>query len=189
MNRRRHLVLIVLVVLLAAAGVAGALNWWWPAIRATAAIQRLGGSVVRELDETGHPVTSLVLVQLPVGDAELAGLPSLDGMPSPRLFLDGTQVTDNGLKGLKALGPLRELSIAFTRVTDRGLESLSGMDDLRVLNLKWCRAVTDAGLEPLKGMRGLKMVVVEGTGVTAKGLASLRRARPDLLVYAEPRDD
>jgi hypothetical protein len=46
--------------------------------------------------------------------------------------------------------------------------------------------VTDAGLPALAAAVSLWWVDLGGTGVTAAGLAALRRARPDLEV--EPQD-
>lgn len=40
------------------------------------------------------------------------------------LELDGTKVTDAGLKGLVPLKGLRDLDLSFTKVTDEGVKEL-----------------------------------------------------------------
>ena len=52
---------------------------------------------------------------------QLAGLTGLQ-----RLFLDGTEITDAGLKHLEGLKRLERLGVDSTMVTDAGLERLEG---------------------------------------------------------------
>src|SRR5262249_55083470 len=69
-------------------------------------------------------------------------------LPAPArafgLSLDGTQITDAGLKELASLKNLHALDLHRTPVTDAGLKELAGLESLRALDLGW-NPVTDAG--------------------------------------------
>ena len=87
-----------------------------------------------------------------------------------RLVLDGTQVTDRGLKHLEGkdgLLRLEDLSLANTRVTGNGLTSLAGLKHLRHVNL----GTTFVFREGVSGVR-----------VTTAGIRSLQTALPDCRI-------
>jgi len=65
-----------------------------------------------------------------------------------RLHLDGTQVTDEGLRRLGRLRRLTYLNLRGTAVTDAGIAALRGMPRLRSLYV-WQTAVTPAAVEEL----------------------------------------
>jgi len=58
---------------------------------------------------------------------------------------------------------------------------LSGLTSLVYLDLDRT-AITDAGLKHLEGLRSLETLSVEATGVTAEGIAALRKKNPGLRV-------
>src|SRR5258705_153197 len=60
-----------------------------------------------------------------------------------------TKITDNGLRGIKALTKLRSLGLEDTQVTDRGLEHLKVLDNLRILCVNGSK-VTDEGVKKLE---------------------------------------
>lgn len=74
-----------------------------------------------------------------------------------RLYLDGTQITDSGLRELAPLKNLHELSLINT-------------------------PITDAGLKHLANLPGLEKLSVHGTQVTSRGIAELVGAIPGLKV-------
>jgi hypothetical protein len=74
-----------------------------------------------------------------------------------RLYLDGTQITDSGLRELAPLKNLHELSLINT-------------------------PITDAGLKHLANLPGLEKLSVHGTQVTSRGIAELVQAIPGLKV-------
>ncbi|MFQ5733484.1 MAG: hypothetical protein ACE5KM_16220 [Planctomycetaceae bacterium] len=87
-----------------------------------------------------------------------------------RVVLDGTQITDKGLRhfaGRDGLVRLEELSLADTQVTDAGLISLSGLKHLRRVNF---------------GRSFVFREGVSGTRVTAAGIRSLQKALPDCRI-------
>ena len=104
-------------------------------------------------------------------DADLKNLPN---PPFPfTLELSFTQVTDEGLMGLKGLRNLTTLSLGSTRVTDEGLKELKDLRNLTSLNLAFTE-VTDAGLKELKDLKNLTSLYLSGTQVTDAGLKQLR---------------
>jgi hypothetical protein len=74
-----------------------------------------------------------------------------------RLYLDGTKITDAGLRHLIGLKELHTLSLAHTAISDMGLKELEGLSALRTLNLL-------------------------DTHVTAEGVARLKAAIPAVKV-------
>src|ERR1700693_1879482 len=75
--------------------------------------------------------------------------------PVVAVDLNGTKITDAGLKQLKELKELRELNLADTKITDAGLKELKDLKSLRTLCL-WDTQVTDAGLKELKDLKSLQ---------------------------------
>ena len=74
-----------------------------------------------------------------------------------RLYLDGTRITDNGLRELAPLSNLQELSLNNT-------------------------SITDVGLAHLAVLKALKSLDLHGTKVTPSGIAELIKAIPALKV-------
>jgi hypothetical protein len=98
------------------------------------------------------------------------------------LHLDGTPITDAGLKHLEGLRQLQILELEYMRVTDAGLEHLEGLRQLQGLGLEYTQ-VTDAGLEHLKGLKQLQTLGLTGTKVTDEGVARLQHALPKCMIF------
>jgi hypothetical protein len=111
------------------------------------AIEKLGGQVYRDEKQPGKPVTQVDLNGTKVTDAGLKHLKELKELRS--LDLSGTQVRDAGLKELKELKELRSLDLSDTEVRDAGLKELKELKELRKLNL-YSTKVTDAGVAELQ---------------------------------------
>ena len=108
-------------------------------------------------------------------------------MPDPGapfgLCLNGTKMTDAGLKELAGLKSLQALDLGGTQVTDAGLKELAGLKSLRALDLRWTQ-VTDAGLKELAGLKSLQTLnlwITPGDGRGAEGTG-----RAEELANAEP---
>jgi hypothetical protein len=125
------------------------------------------------------------------------GLQVLRAMPRlARLDISGKQRTDSGLwfVGLTDIGldpvatvaDLAELNISGTPITARGLEKLRALRGLQKLNLLACKRVGDDAAAQLAAMPSLKWVELKDTGMTEKGFAELRRARPGLAIAGDP---
>lgn len=82
-----------------------------------------------------------------VDDATLARIAKHKSLK--RLYLDGTPITDDGLKHLTGLKELRTLGLAQTQITDAGLKQLEGLSALRKINVQGTK-VTKAGIARLQ---------------------------------------
>jgi hypothetical protein len=105
---------------------------------------------------------------------------------------EDAEVTDDGLRHLKAFGQLRRLSLSGAAITDNGLKYLDGLSQLERLELgrkaPWFvdsdlsqqsaarqggTRITDGGLAHLEELRRLKTLYLVGTEVTDMGLQHL----------------
>lgn len=99
-----------------------------------------------------------------------AGVRKLGGLPELEfLNLNETDVTGAGLKAFKKL---RHLDAMRSDVTDKGLECLRGMD-LRELRLNRTR-IGDATLASISGASQISMLLLDDTKVTNAGALKLR---------------
>jgi len=89
------------------------------------------------------------------------------------LFLNRTQVTDEGLRHLSGLTQLKWLLLYQTKVTDEGLRHLSGLTQLTELGLYFTPEVTNKGLRHLSGLTQLTTLHLVGNKVTDEGLRHL----------------
>src|SRR5260370_3867313 len=131
--------------------------------------QRHSDSDRTELCEL-HRLRALGLNGSGVTDAGMRTVGGLTGLKS--LQVHATKVTDTGLKELKGLRRLKCLTLTGTRVTDAGLKELTGLEDLKELYLNET-AVTDAGMKTVCGLRRLNCLVLSDTRVTDAGLGDL----------------
>ena len=126
-------------------------------------------------EDIGSDLASAVRV---TSEADIAALP-----PSTEaLFVCG--LTDGKLAAIAARLPgLRHLlADGNTSVTDAGLNALERLRSLDSLDLEGS-AVSDAGLRMLGSVRTLRWVDLGSCrGITAAGVAALRRQRPELSV-------
>ena len=80
----------------------------------------------------------------------------------------------------------RFATVKMMDVTARWLEKMKSLKKLRRLTLQGCDRVDDAAATLLAAFPALEVVDLKGTGVTAKGLAALRAARPKLRILEGP---
>jgi hypothetical protein len=147
-----------------------------------------------------------------LGDAGLQALRQMPGLTY--LDLSGRQGTDKnvwtiamsntGLEAVLTLKKLRELrfgcvtigvgiegtrfgEISLLTVTPEWLERMrSSLPQLERLRLQGCNRIEDGNVQTLIGMPALREVDLQGTGVTAKGAAALKAAKPGIVVYFGP---
>ena len=61
-----------------------------------------------------------------------------------------------------------------------GLRALAGLERLRELRLALAKNIDDSAVPILVEMKALRVVMLEGTRISAEGIARLRAARPEL---------
>ncbi len=124
----------------------------------------------------------LYLDRTQVGDEGVLALAELATLET--LTLNGTAITDKAL-GAFSGGPLsrsiRSLRLDFTAISDAGLKSLEGATALQGLSVANTR-VTDAGLNSLRGMNSLHSLSAGGTGVTREGSLAHQAAGKQIAV-------
>lgn len=105
-----------------------------------------------------------------------------------RTEFEASAVGDEGLEHLGNLNQLEELQLAGTKLTDEGMRSLGDLRNLRSLDISGT-GVTDAGLSYAERMPNLRRLVLDSAdrssprGITERGVANLRAARPDLEIF------
>ncbi len=155
----------------------------------------------------------LNLNETPVTDAgmaDLAGLPSLKKLELSKtkvgdegakalarsksitdLRLDATAVGDQGLAHLSALKNLTRLSLVGTPISDEGLKHLhkTKLAELWIFPFRG-ELLTDKGLRYLQDVKTLRSLHMHlsRTNATAAGLQQLQNARPDMKVFAQPKE-
>jgi hypothetical protein len=172
--------------------------------KAVAAIKKLGGKVIVDDELPGKPIVKVTFYWAGVGSDDLTHLAGLttvrrlnlswntrirsDGLRHLKkltrleeLSLRRTGVGDAGMDHLRGLARLKSLDLSYTDVGDVGLRDLTGLTELRELNLSRSD-VTDAGLEHLKKLKGLREVQLFLTKTTPKGARELQKALPKLKV-------
>ncbi|MGL4553566.1 MAG: hypothetical protein ACRC33_20585 [Gemmataceae bacterium] len=90
--------------------------------KAVAFVKKLGGYVTRDDRAPGKPVVAVNLEGTEVTDVGLKELAALKNLTT--LCLWCTEVTDVGLKELAALKKLTSLGLINTKVTDAGVKEL-----------------------------------------------------------------
>jgi Leucine Rich repeat len=170
---------------------------------ALAEVERLGGTIVRDLQRDGDPVVKVDLADRPVSNADIIALKGLTQLN--HLVLRNTPITDAGLQHLIVTGKLRHLDLDRTPVTDTGLIRVGQLTSLRGLCLAETRItnvglvhlrplgklwmlrlartkISDAGLVHLRGLTNLRVLDLQDTQVSADGVSRLRRDLPSTQI-------
>lgn len=106
----------------------------------------------------------------------------LRAFPSLRiLHFNCAGITDVALRELRDL-PLKSLSLEGTTVSDEGLKFLARMSTLQSLSVAGCSGITDVGLARLRS-RTLRTLNVTGTAITEQGLDDFEAQMPQCKVY------
>lgn len=123
-------------------------------------------------------VATLLLTNTPVTDA---GVKQLGTSNVKNLYLNGTNVTDQGLEDVAKMSSIQVLNLSKTKVTDKGLKPLLSLNNLVWLLLS-DTDITDSGLDALAGMKSLHHLTVGNTKVTPEGIKRMKDANPKLTI-------
>ena len=117
---------------------------------------------------------------------QLTGLTYLDlgGAQRTDSGLWSVSITDAGMEAIASLRNLRHLRLNGTSVSGRSLEKLKGLRLLERFDLQDCKHVGDDAIPTLSSLPSLRIIDLTGTPVTAEGIATLRRARPNCRILA-----
>ncbi|HEY9715091.1 MAG TPA: hypothetical protein V6C72_16595, partial [Chroococcales cyanobacterium] len=115
------------------------------------------------------------------GAAMIARLTKLQG-----LDISLTSVKDAGVaKIVSNLKELRTLKTDRLRFGDQAIKNLAGIKHMHKLAMTTSK-ITDASVPVIKQLKELEMLDVNGTQISAKGLAQLHAALPACKISSEP---
>jgi Leucine-rich repeat (LRR) protein len=136
---------------------------------------------LKELTISGNKLTDVGLQAL----RQLSGLTSLSLGGSQRTDsgLWSISLTELGLDAITTLKDLRDLRLDGMPVSARWLEKLKSLSKLERLSLRGCKRLSDDGAPVLGSWPSLQTLDLKGTGMTEKGLAHLRRAKPKAQIF------
>jgi Leucine-rich repeat (LRR) protein len=137
-------------------------------------------SNLRELTIGGNKLTDAgvhLLRQLP----QLTYL-DIGGSQRTDSGLWSVSLTDVGVESIATLSELKELRMAGTAVSSRSLEKLKGLTKLERLVLQNCKRIGDDSIPVLSAFKTLRVLDLNGTSVTAQGIAELRKNLPKTQV-------
>jgi serine/threonine protein kinase len=137
-------------------------------VRAVAILQRLNARY--ESDVPGLPVVHVVFERGTEVDDILQDLLPLTEINN--LSLQGTRITDVGMKYLAGFRKLHQLYLGQTAITDAGVKELAQCEQLRFLGLENTR-LTDAGIKAIANLKNLRYFNVGGTGITDASLKDI----------------
>jgi internalin A len=86
------------------------------------------------------------------------------------------------VRAIAELKDLRVLRLGYSNVDADGLKTLSTLSQLERLGLEACARVDDEAAAELSNWKSLKYVDLQGTKVTQKGVESLRKAKPRIVI-------
>ncbi|TLN20500.1 hypothetical protein FDZ74_05435 [bacterium] len=85
-------------------------------------------------------------------------------------------VTNEGIRFLKALPHLTELNLSSCSLTDSGLAELKPLNHLLRLNLSYCNRITNLGLQKIRDLRRLEYLDLQGcVKINRGGLVKVQR--------------
>ncbi len=105
-------------------------------------------------------------------------LKDLEPLRKIKMFiLDDSKINDDNLRYIRGWKKLSELRMANCTITDNGCKYISACTGIKRLALKDNPKITDEGLTYLATLPQLEYLEIQGTGVTAKGIAKLQAAK------------
>ncbi|MCE9605496.1 MAG: DUF1080 domain-containing protein [Planctomycetia bacterium] len=138
----------------------------------------------RVLSKSALPREPFYVLKIARGAPPIDSLPEIHGLS--RLFeinVTNLRCPDTALEQMADLPKLDSLQIAGGRITDRGMQWVATrLTSLRQIDLRGNEGITNVGLKHLAKLPGLDLVRLGGTGVTAAGVADLKKVFPNCNV-------
>lgn len=129
------------------------------------------------------PLTSLKLRVTDVSDEGMKMISRFPAMRVLRLIEPGPRVTPRGYDFLPECKNLTYLFLTGKSIDNTVLETISRCPRVDQVYIEHAVYITDEGLQVLKNLKSLKYLRLFDCGrISARGLARLRKARPDLTV-------
>jgi serine/threonine protein kinase len=126
----------------------------------------------------GGRVAELRLTEVPTTSKDVARIAKLNNLSA--LYLYGVGLSDDDVAQIATLPLLRDVNVGGNEITDESMKHLARAPLKRL----WVSRVklTDVGLATLHSCKSLLVLDVSRTGVTAEGVANLRKALPNCEV-------
>ena len=102
------------------------------------------------------------------------GLTETDVKKVTWLNFNGTQITNEGLKGVAKMQNLKTLALTNTKITNAGLKEVAKLQNLESLYLKSTQ-ITDEGLKEVAKLQKLTRMDLSGTQITDEGLRDVAK--------------
>jgi hypothetical protein len=96
----------------------------------------------------------------------------------------GGTFPEEAARAIAELKDLRVLKLGHSSINAQGLKILAALGKLEKLGIEGCRRVDDTAIPELTNWKSLKYLDLQETQVTAAGLDTLRKSRPELVVLA-----
>ena len=119
------------------------------------------------------PLRGMPLTYLDCGDTQVSDLSPLRGMPLTCLHCGRAHVSD--------LSPLKGMPLTFLDCSGTGVSDLSPLRGMPLAALG-CDGTSVSDLSPLEGCDKLRTLKLQGTKVTAAGVAALQKALPECKI-------
>ena len=100
----------------------------------------------------------------------------------------GPGIPDDSLRAIAELKDLRVLKLGHSNITGPGLRILRVLDKVEKLGLEACPRIDDDAAAVLASWKNLRYLDLQDTQVTAQGVEMLRKAKPALVILANPKN-
>ncbi len=147
-------------------------------------IRRIGGKEYREETFPSRPLVRVNLEGSRITDDGIKELHPLKDLA--HLNLSKTKITDEGLKDLPAIKTLLELDLSQTEITDNGIDELAKIEKLHTLNLSGTK-ITGEGVKKLAGFKRLETLTIVEIQIPTDALKSVMN-NPKLVYLAFDRE-
>ena len=117
------------------------------------------------------------------------GLVPFENSKLEQLWLARIKLSDKHIQGIGQVPTIKDLKLTSSEIPEESLRYLSELRLLERLFLTDAKGVSDASIDHLAKLTSLKLVELNGTSVTPKGVAKLKKALPNCRIdYVETPD-